>query len=299
MDRVIDVPETDSPEAIELRTTFLAAMRKLAATICLVTTCEEGQPHGMAATAVCSLSADPPSLLACVKRTASLHGPVSRAKWFCVNLLGQHQSELFEQFTSRKGSSRFEVGTWTEGSHRLPCLEEAVATITCFVDQQVECATHTIFIGTVVAAHASSKRQPLLYQDGNVGQFVAAARPASAGAIRLGNVIYSVSNLERAIGFYRDVLGLHLKLRDADRWAAFDGGGATIALEPRVDTEESRAAKTSLKLDGDLEQFVARVQAAGARVGAIRSGVHERTALLSDPDGNEFTLYVPRMKDAG
>lgn len=293
METLTSVPAL-APELVELRTLFLAAMRNLAATITLVTTCEEGRPHGMAATAVCSLSADPPALLACVKRTASLHGPVSRARWFCINLLGQQHGELFREFTHRQGAARFEVGEWSAGPHQLPCLSDAVATLICCVQQQVDFGTHTIFIGTVTLAQTASRRAPLLYQDGSVGQFVACPAEVPRPSLRLGNIIYTVRELDRAVRFYRDVLGLPLKFTDNSGWAAFDAGGATLALEQAASVAQGQAIRASLKLSGDLEEFVSRLRAAGAQVGEIRTGAHERIAVVTDPDGNQVTLYVPR-----
>ena len=67
---------------------FRMAMRHVAATVYAVTTGHGGNRFGILATAVSSLSFDPPSLLVCVNRSASLHGPLNSADTFCVNVLG-------------------------------------------------------------------------------------------------------------------------------------------------------------------------------------------------------------------
>jgi flavin reductase len=162
---------TRESETSDLRDCFLCAMRNLAATITLVTTRDRDARHGMAATAVASLSADPPALLVCIKRTTSLHGPVHRAKRFCVNLLDQRHQSLFREFIARKGEDRFLVGDWTEGPHELPYLTDAAATLFCSVEQQMDYGTHTIFIGRVENVKIVPGRHPLLYQDGSVGEF--------------------------------------------------------------------------------------------------------------------------------
>ena len=169
---------TPESEAGDLRERFVAAMRKLAATITLVTTRDGDARHGMAATAVASLSADPPALLVCIKRTTSLHGPVSRVKRFCVNLLDQRHESLFREFTARNGAARFLVGDWTDEPHELPCLTDAAATLFCSVEQQIDYGTHTIFIGRVENVKIAPGRQPLLYQDGLVGEFKVPAAAA-------------------------------------------------------------------------------------------------------------------------
>jgi flavin reductase len=96
--------------AIALAAEFKAAMRQLASTVSLVTTQENGDWHGMAATAVASLSAEPPSLLVCINQSASMHGPTARSSHFCINMLGRHQAALCENFGKLKGVERFTVG---------------------------------------------------------------------------------------------------------------------------------------------------------------------------------------------
>ena len=63
---------------LDLGHQFRLAMRKLASTVTVLTTREADEHHGMAATAVTSLSTEPPSLLVCVNRSASLHDPLHR-----------------------------------------------------------------------------------------------------------------------------------------------------------------------------------------------------------------------------
>jgi len=95
-----DASKLSAQQPGDARAAFLAAMRKVAATISLVTTRENGSAHGMTATAISSLSADPPAILVCIKRSASIHGPLCRVKWFCVNLLGE-QHDFAAGTTSR------------------------------------------------------------------------------------------------------------------------------------------------------------------------------------------------------
>jgi catechol 2,3-dioxygenase-like lactoylglutathione lyase family enzyme len=51
------------------------------------------------------------------------------------------------------------------------------------------------------------------------------------GIQRIGNVFYRVPDMDAAVHFYTEVLGFGLKLRDGDRWAAFDVGGMTLAVD--------------------------------------------------------------------
>lgn len=154
---------------------FKIAMRQLAATVTLVTTFENGIRYGMPATAVTSLSLDPPSLLICVNRSASVHSPTSRRRRFCVNLLADGQKALCADFGALPPASRFSVGTWKCGIDDLPYLADAAASAFCVVDGELEYGTHTIFIGRVVDAIVDARHSPLVFRDGKMGHFTVTA----------------------------------------------------------------------------------------------------------------------------
>jgi flavin reductase len=151
---------------------FKAAMRQLASTVSLVTTQEHGKWHGMPATAVASLSAEPPSLLVCINQSASMHGPTSRSSHFCVNMLGRHQAAFCNDFGSRKGAERFAIGRWHKGPGGLPYIEDAAAVIFCAVERTMHFGTHTIFVGRVEATIVDPPMSPLVFQAGRMGQFL-------------------------------------------------------------------------------------------------------------------------------
>lgn len=151
---------------------FKAAMRQLAATVSLVTTSEEGTRHGMPATAVTSLSLEPPSALVCVNRAASVHGPAERSRFFCLNLLSSDQAALCRQFGARARTERFRTGDWQEGPHGLPYLADAVAALFCRVEETLAYGTHTIFVGRVEQLRVARDRTPLVFQGGAMGRFV-------------------------------------------------------------------------------------------------------------------------------
>lgn len=114
---------------------------------------------------------------------------------------------------------------------------------------------------------------------------------AVAGIQRIGNVFYRVADMEAAIHFYRDVLGLDLKLRDGDRWAAFDVGGVTLALAGGA-AGGPGGATVSLRVVG-IDTLLDELRARGAEVGQVEHGPHERRARLRDPAGNELVVYEP------
>ena len=142
---------------------FRAAMRHVAATVYAVTTGHVGERHGILATAVSSLSFDPPSLLVCVNRTASLHGPLASAETFCVNVLGLGNRDVAEHFM-HSGADRFEVGEWIE-EHGVPVLATAQSSFVCRRAHCHEFGTHSIFIGELIAAKHRADAAPLTYYD--------------------------------------------------------------------------------------------------------------------------------------
>lgn len=156
---------------------FRATMRHLAGAVTVIATGATGHRFGLTATAVCSLSDDPATLLVCVNRSASAHDVISKNRNFSVNLLADDQEEIAGRFAGRvglKGEARFECGDWRTLATGAPTLIDAVATFDCEVNQEHVFATHTIFIGRVVAAAARESADPLIYLRGAFRHLTAA-----------------------------------------------------------------------------------------------------------------------------
>lgn len=147
---------------------FRNAMRRLATTVSLITSADDGIWHGMTATAVSSVSMSPCALLVCINEATSFHTIINHTGRFCVNLLGAPHVELSGIFAGkRKGLARFDVGTWAADRKGLPYLCDAQANIFCDVDASMHYETHTIFIGKVRDVRCAESVAPLLYQDGS------------------------------------------------------------------------------------------------------------------------------------
>ena len=154
-------------EADCLRDGFRAAMRRLASSVAVVTCQRDGEWAGMAATSVTSLSMDPPSILVCVNRTASIRTAITQGSAFTVNLLDREHAEVSMAFGGAKsGVERFDVGRWQAGEAGVPWLEDGVASIDCVVDAEIEYGTHSIIIGQVRSARVSGEATPLIYLNG-------------------------------------------------------------------------------------------------------------------------------------
>ncbi len=159
---------------------YKAAMRRLAAGVAIVTGAHGGTRGGLTATAVCSLSAEPPQLLVCVNRQIEPHDIIRDGAVMGVSLLGTEHRALAARFagmTRVSGAARFGEGSWLTLKTGASLLEDAVAAFDCVITEAIDTATHTVFIGKVVAVRVRADAAPLLYAE---GEFQSLAR-LSAG----------------------------------------------------------------------------------------------------------------------
>ncbi|MGB0956099.1 MAG: flavin reductase family protein [Panacagrimonas sp.] len=155
---------------------FRSAMQKLAGGVCIVTTRHRGHRLGLTATAVCSLCAEPPALIACVNRGAEAHDAIRASQRICINVLAQHHVELSNVFSSGdrlKGEARFDHGQWTTGDSGAPILEDALADFDCRVSRAIEHGSHSIFICEVLSARCNADGDPLIYGNRSYGSLSA------------------------------------------------------------------------------------------------------------------------------
>ncbi len=145
---------------------FKAGMRKLAAAVTLITAYGPAGRTGLVATAVCSLSAEPPQLLCCVNQTASAYDTIAATRLFAVNVLRPAQQPLADRFyRAAPGEERFQEGAWSYSPQGAPVLSDALTWFECRVVQVVPAATHGIVIGLVTAC-GSQSGDYLLYAEG-------------------------------------------------------------------------------------------------------------------------------------
>src|SRR5436853_6847479 len=113
---------------------FRVGMRALAGAVNIITSTQAGHRYGMTATAVCSASADPPTVLACINRLATTHGAVAKSKAFCVNVLRAEDWELSSTFSgAQSGEARFKSPDWTRLATGSPVLVDGPVSFDCRV----------------------------------------------------------------------------------------------------------------------------------------------------------------------
>ena len=146
---------------------FKVGMRTLAGAVNIITSLNGGHRYGMTATAVCSATADPPTVLACINKLATTHGAVAKSKAFCVNVLRAEDWELSTTFSgAQSGEARFKSRDWTRLATGSPVLIDALVSFDCRVVKSLAHGSYTIFLGQVEQVLMGKKGKPLLYSEG-------------------------------------------------------------------------------------------------------------------------------------
>ncbi len=146
---------------------FKLGMCSLAGAVSIVTSANAGHRYGMTATAVCSATADPPTVLACINRQTTTHGAIVKSRVYCINLLRAEDWELSTTFSgAESGESRFKSRDWARLSTGSPVLIDALVSFDCRVVKSMLHGSHTIFLGQVEQVVFGKKGKPLLYAEG-------------------------------------------------------------------------------------------------------------------------------------
>ncbi|MGW7254266.1 flavin reductase family protein [Streptomyces sp. NPDC054834] len=143
---------------------FCSAMAQLATGVAVVTTGSPDGPVGCTATAVLSLSTEPPSVLVSLASNGRTVGHARAHGGFAVNILSWQQRELVHRFARLPTSERFE-GVPHRDVAGCPALEGTAATVVCRLDQAPTALDHTLLIGRALwTAQDPAARALVLYQ---------------------------------------------------------------------------------------------------------------------------------------
>jgi flavin reductase (DIM6/NTAB) family NADH-FMN oxidoreductase RutF len=149
--------------------TFRAVLGRFATGVTVVTTVDDRcADHGMTVSAFCSLSLEPPLVLICIDKTASVYPALAGAASFAVNILASGQEALSRRFAEHL-ENRFEGIGFARGRTGAPLLHDALAHLECETRARHDGGDHTIIVGEVIAAAAHAGR-PLLYYRGGYAQ---------------------------------------------------------------------------------------------------------------------------------
>jgi len=144
-------------------TAFREVMGCLAGGVTIVTSITaDGRPHGLTATAVCSVSLDPPLVLVCVDRNSQTLEVVRASRRYALNLLRSTHRSTSDRFAGSDGL-KFEALEWKPAPGGSPLLPGALAWVECEVESSVEAGDHTVFIGRVTAGQIGDGGDPLVH----------------------------------------------------------------------------------------------------------------------------------------
>ncbi|MBO9534318.1 MAG: flavin reductase [Solirubrobacteraceae bacterium] len=154
---------TTSVSSRELRD----AMGRFATGVAVVTARDAEGPSGATASAISSLSLDPPLVLVCLDRKSQTLGVINEAQAFAINVLAEHHQEVSNSFARSGNTAAWEAVSHESGASGAPLLDEAHAAVDCQVEQIVEGGDHQIVIGRVLEIrHPAGDARPLLYYAG-------------------------------------------------------------------------------------------------------------------------------------
>lgn len=147
---------------------FREAMSQLGAAVHVVTTKGPAGTAGFTATAVASVSDQPPTLLVCVNRRSQASPILQENRVLCVNTLRAGADAVADVFAGRTRvtmAERFDCATWTTLTTGSPVLTDAVVAFDCRVTEIKAVATHNVIIAGVVAVQLGKPGSALVYHE--------------------------------------------------------------------------------------------------------------------------------------
>jgi flavin reductase (DIM6/NTAB) family NADH-FMN oxidoreductase RutF len=157
---------------------FRNAIARLPSGVNIVTTAGSAGKAGFTATAVASVSDDPPTILVCLNRKSPQNRLLQENAQFSINLLPKDAVTLANIFAGRTGlhlDDRFKHGDWTVLSTGSPVLKDAIMALDCRLLSFQDVGSHTVYFGTVVATltkprDSTGAKEVLIYHDRHYGE---------------------------------------------------------------------------------------------------------------------------------
>ncbi len=148
------------------RLLFRDAMANLPAAVNIVTSAGEAGQCGITATAVCSVTDTPPTLLVCINRKSAMNAVFERNARMCVNILNHEQEQMARHFagmTDVDMAQRFMLEGWHNGELGQPVLRHALASLEGDIEQITSVGTHQIYLLAIRHIIVSQEGHGLIY----------------------------------------------------------------------------------------------------------------------------------------
>ncbi|OTA20343.1 4-hydroxyphenylacetate 3-monooxygenase, reductase component [Xenorhabdus beddingii] len=150
----------------EHRLRFRDAMASLSAAVNIITTDGPAGRCGMTATAVCSVTDTPPTLMVCMNRNSAMNPVFQQNSRLCVNILN-HEQELmarhFAGMTSVSMEERFNWDIWDIGMLGQPQLQGTLANLEGRIEQVQEVGTHYVYLVEIKQIIVREQGHGLIY----------------------------------------------------------------------------------------------------------------------------------------
>lgn len=160
------LPQLTNAVEPDPRQLYRDAMARLGAAVTIVTTDGAAGQAGFAATAVCSVSDNPPMLLVCLNKGSSAYPAVLANQAVCVNILSNEHEALSRLFGGKTPvSERFAAANWHRTETGCLRLEGALASFDCRISSIADGGSHDVLFCTVNAIEVRDDGQGLIYFD--------------------------------------------------------------------------------------------------------------------------------------
>lgn len=140
--------------------------------VCVVTAVAgDDAPTGMVVGSFTSVSLDPPLVAFFPAKNSHSWPRIEKAGKFCVNILASDQKPLCQQFSTKGANDKFAGVTHRVSANGSPILDGVVAWIDCRLEAVHEAGDHYIVLGRVIALEVETPGKPLLFFQGDYGEF--------------------------------------------------------------------------------------------------------------------------------
>lgn len=142
----------------------------------------EGSPRGLATSAFCSVSLDPPMVLVCLDRDSRTLEAIRASGAFVVNVLSADRVDLARRFAT-KDVDKFGDVAWRPAAlaKGAPVLADgAIAHAECLAAQVIKAGDHFVVIGSVEGGEARDGA-PLVYFRRSYGNWASGERSGGRG----------------------------------------------------------------------------------------------------------------------
>lgn len=138
----------NKPTLTPIQYQFRDAMASLSAAVNIITTNGTAGKCGLTATAVCSITDSPPTIMVAINRNSQTNSTLKENGVVCINILAKEHEETakdFAGFTQLDIDERFNRHAWCEGEYNLPILKDSLSNLQGKIIQTLEMGTHSLF----------------------------------------------------------------------------------------------------------------------------------------------------------